>query len=62
MKQPLRTLGRLIAGLLLALPTLPAQTYSVDWSKIAGGGGTMAGGSYSLTGCFWSLNYRLIKP
>jgi hypothetical protein len=52
-----------------------AQSYSIDWYKIAGGGGTstngqyslsgtigqpdasgaMTGGSYSLTGGFWSL-------
>ena len=52
-----------------------AQSYSIDWYKIAGGGGTctgatyqvsgtigqpdasgaMSGGSYSLTGGFWSL-------
>jgi hypothetical protein len=52
-----------------------AQNYSIDWYKIAGGGGasangqyavsgtigqpdsggTMSGGSYSLTGGFWSL-------
>jgi len=51
------------------------QTYTVDWYKIAGGGGTstggtyqvngtigqpdaslaMSGGSYSVTGGFWSL-------
>ena len=51
------------------------QSYSIDWYKIAGGGGTstnsqyslsgtigqpdasvaMTGGSYSLTGGFWSL-------
>jgi hypothetical protein len=55
--------------------TAQAQTYSIDWYKIAGGGGTstggvyavsgtigqhdaggpMTGGSYSLTGGFWSL-------
>jgi hypothetical protein len=67
---------------LLALSTLNpqlsaafAQGYSIDWYKIAGGGGTstgatyqvtgtigqhdasgaMTGGSYSLTGGFWSL-------
>ena len=53
----------------------PAQSYSIDWYKISGGGGTstgatyavsgtigqpdaggpMIGGSYSLTGGFWSL-------
>jgi len=52
-----------------------AQSYSIDWYKVAGGGGTstggtfaisgtigqpdasgaMAGGSYSVTGGFWSL-------
>ncbi len=58
------------------LPSLAlAQSYSIDWYKIAGGGGTstgatysvsgtigqpdasgaMTGGSYSLTGGFWSL-------
>ncbi len=62
-----------VFGLLTA--TLHAQSYSVDWSKIAGGGGTstssvysvggtigqhdaggpMSGGTYSLTGGFWSL-------
>ena len=63
----------------LALFLMPiaasAQSYTIDWYKIAGGGGVstgatyqvtgtigqpdasgaMAGGSYSLTGGFWSL-------
>ena len=58
-----------------------AQSYSIDWYKISGGGGTstngqysvsgtigqhdsggpMTGGSYSLTGGFWSL-YALQTP
>jgi hypothetical protein len=58
-----------------SLCLLKAQSYSIDWYKIAGGGGTstngqysvsgtigqpdasgaMTGGSYSLTGGFWSL-------
>jgi hypothetical protein len=64
-------------GLFAAFFCLPAsaQTYSIDWHKIAGGGGTstngsfslsgtigqqdastsMKGGTYSLTGGFWSL-------
>ena len=64
-------------GLLAATLCLPAsaQNYSIDWYKVAGGGGTstgatyqvtgtigqpdasgaMTGGSYSLTGGFWSL-------
>jgi hypothetical protein len=29
---------------------LHAQSYSIDWYKIAGGGGTSAGGVYSLSG------------
>ena len=40
----------MIAGLLLALSSLHAQTYSIDWSKIAGGGGTSTGGVYSVSG------------
>src|SRR5450759_2780382 len=75
MKNCIRTSCVIIAGWLLALPTLHAQSYYVDWYKIAGGGGTstggvysvsgtigqpdasgaMSGGSYSLTGGFWSL-------
>ena len=58
-----------------------AQSYSIDWYKIAGGGGTstggtysvsgtigqpdasstLSGGSYSLTGGFWSL-YAVQTP
>ena len=42
----------ILLGLLLALApmALLAQTYSIDWYKIAGGGGTSTGGVYSLTG------------
>jgi len=64
----------ILVGLLI--PSLAfAQTYSIDWYKISGGGGAssngeyavtgtigqpdagvaMTGGSYSLTGGFWSL-------
>ena len=32
------------------LAAASAQSYSIKWSKIAGGGGTSAGGQYSLTG------------
>ncbi len=64
-----------IIPLLLAALTVHAQLYTIDWYKIAGGGGTstgatyqvtgtigqpdagvaMSGGSYSVTGGFWSL-------
>jgi hypothetical protein len=38
--------------LLLALAPLAiiAQTYSIDWHKVAGGGGTSTGGVYSVSG------------
>jgi hypothetical protein len=40
----------IVAGLLLALPRLHAQLYSIDWHKVSGGGGTSTGGVYSLSG------------
>ena len=41
-----------LLGLMLWLAplALPAQTYSIDWYKIAGGGGTSTGGVYSVSG------------
>jgi hypothetical protein len=64
----------LALSLLLLAPAVQAQ-YTIDWHKIAGGGGTstsatyqvtgtigqpdasgpLTGGSYSITGGFWSL-------
>jgi hypothetical protein len=40
------------AALLLALTVsgAHAQQYSIDWSKVAGGGGTSTGGVYSVSG------------
>ncbi len=35
---------------LLAASLAHAQSYSVDWYKIAGGGGTSTGATYSVTG------------
>ena len=34
----------------LAAAVLQAQQYSVDWHKIAGGGGTSSNGQYSVSG------------
>jgi hypothetical protein len=65
----------IIAVLVSETFSLCAQTYSIDWFKVSGGGGVstggvytvsgtigqhdaggpMIGGSYSLTGGFWSL-------
>ncbi len=57
MVKDLKTLGKLekvkvklsFALLLITLP-LCAQPYSVDWYKIAGGGGTSSNGQYSVVG------------
>jgi len=38
-----------LAFLVVAL-TAHAQSYSIDWSKIAGGGGTSTGGVYAVSG------------
>ena len=42
--------GIALASLLLALNGASAQTYSIDWYKIAGGGGTSTGGQYVVSG------------
>ena len=40
-----------IIGLLLAWTTRTADAqYSIDWSKVSGGGGTSTGGVYSVSG------------
>lgn len=36
--------------LAMAVNFAPAQNYSVDWYKIAGGGGTSTGGNYAVSG------------
>ena len=50
-QSPVRTLrGWLVTVTLLALASVVlAQSYSVDWWKVAGGGGTSTGGVYSAT-------------
>ena len=51
MKNHLRTSGLMMAGLLLALPTLHAQTdYTNKWSTVDGGGRSSTGGVYTITG------------
>jgi hypothetical protein len=39
-----------LLGILLSSDILHAQSYSIDWYKIAGGGGTSTNGQYSLSG------------
>jgi hypothetical protein len=50
MKNRIQTCCLILAGLLLALPKLHAQSYSVDWHKIAGGGGTSTNSQYAVSG------------
>jgi hypothetical protein len=72
----------LVLALALAAVGVRAQSYSIDWSTIDGGGGTstggvysvsgtigqpdagpaMTGGSFSVTGGFWSLLSVLQTP
>ena len=40
----------LIIPLLLVAATIHAQSYSIGWYKIAGGGGTSSGGAYQVSG------------
>jgi|ERR1035437_3916248 hypothetical protein len=40
----------LLSALFAILPAANAQSYSIDWYKIAGGGGTSTNGQYSVSG------------
>lgn len=42
--------GMLALFVLLGAKTLSAQTYSIEWFTMDGGGGTSTGGVYSVTG------------
>ncbi len=45
------TMKKLILFFGLLIPTISfAQSYSIDWYKIAGGGGTSTNGQYAVTG------------
>jgi len=44
-----RIFGALLAFLAITI-SVRAQNYSIDWYKIAGGGGTSTGGTYQVTG------------
>ncbi len=49
-KLKLTAIALLLATLDIQLSTVAAQNYSIDWYKIAGGGGTSAGGNFSVSG------------
>jgi hypothetical protein len=40
----------LLSTIISQLSTAHAQNYSIDWFKIAGGGGTSTGGTYQVSG------------
>jgi hypothetical protein len=59
LKLPLQTIverndgnmKKVLLALALLIPTISfAQTYTIDWYKIAGGGGTSTGGTYQVSG------------
>ena len=39
-----------VTALIAFTPNSQAQSYSIDWYKIAGGGGTSTNGQYAVTG------------
>jgi hypothetical protein len=53
MKTKLKSFTFLVAFLIIAgafSVSARAQSYSIDWYKVAGGGGTSTGGTYSVSG------------
>jgi hypothetical protein len=40
----------LVALFVVVVSVIHAQQYSINWSKVAGGGGTSAGGAYQVSG------------
>ena len=50
-------LGKIILILSLLFPAIGfAQQYSIDWYKVAGGGGTSSNGQYGLSGTIGQLD------
>ena len=49
-KRRYAVLALLLSTIIPQLSTAFAQSYSIDWYKIAGGGGTSTNGQYSLSG------------
>ena len=40
----------MLSSVIVPLPSIFGQSYSIDWNKVAGGGGTSTGGPYSISG------------
>jgi hypothetical protein len=51
----------LVISLLSLAPALEAQDFSLDWYKVAGGGGTSAAGAYSLSGTLGQPEAGILK-
>jgi hypothetical protein len=45
-----KTVFAVVLAFILSAFSANAQSYSIDWHKIAGGGGASAGGSYQING------------
>ena len=50
LKLKLAAVALLVSTLNVPLSRARAQSYTIDWYKIAGGGGTSTGGTYSVSG------------
>ena len=50
MKTTIQKTCLVMGGLLLGLSGLRAQSYSIDWYKVSGGGGTSSNGQYVVSG------------
>lgn len=46
----MKTFALVYSFLLASLVSIFAQNYSIDWYKVAGGGGTSTGGVYAVSG------------
>jgi hypothetical protein len=59
MKLKLAILALVLAVFCLPPSTASAQSYTIDWYKIAGGGGTSTGGTYVVSGTIGQRNYAV---
>ena len=50
MKTNLKSMFLAVATALCVTTDAMAQSYSIDWHKVAGGGGTSTGGTYQVSG------------
>jgi hypothetical protein len=58
----MKTFALVYSFLLVSLVSLFAQSYSIDWYKIAGGGGTSTGATYQVSGTIGQPDARRACP